>query len=87
MREQVKEVRMQPYSMELRSRVVMAYEHREGSMRRLAKTFRVSLSGVRDLITRYRETGQTASRFPLRPCGMKPTVSGTPLEASLILPS
>src|SRR5215510_14145689 len=53
----MKEVRMKPYSMDLRSRVVIAYEHREGSMRRLAKTFRMSLSGVRDLITRYRETG------------------------------
>jgi transposase len=53
---------MRPYSMDLRSRVVMAYEHREGSMRRLAKTFRVSLSCVRDLITRYRETGSLAPK-------------------------
>jgi transposase len=64
MREQVKEVRMQPSSMALRSRVVTADEHREGSMRRLAKTFRVSLRGVRDLITRDRATGSLAPKPP-----------------------
>jgi len=48
----MKEVRMKPDSMDLRSRVVLAYEHREGAMRRLAKTFRRRLSGVRDLLTR-----------------------------------
>ena len=48
---------MRPYSTDLRSRVVQAYENREGSMRQLAARFRLSLSCVRDLLTRYRLTG------------------------------
>ena len=48
---------MQPYSRDLRLRVVHAYENREGSMRQLATRFQVSLSFVRDLMTRYRTTG------------------------------
>ena len=41
---------MQPYSTDVRIRVVQVYEHREGARRRLASTFRVSLSCVRRLL-------------------------------------
>jgi putative transposase len=48
---------MRPYSTDLRLRVVQAYENHEGSMRQLAARFRLSLSCVRDLLSRYRLTG------------------------------
>jgi transposase len=53
---------MRPYSRDLRLRVVHAYEHHEGSMRQLATRFRLSLSCVRDLLTRYRTTGDVAPK-------------------------
>jgi transposase len=53
---------MRPYSKDLRLRVVQAYEHHEGSMRQLATRFRLSLSCVRDLLTRYRTTGDVAPK-------------------------
>jgi transposase len=51
---------MRPYSRALRLRVVQAYENHEGSMRRLAARFRLSLRCVRDLLTRYHATGDAA---------------------------
>ena len=51
---------MRPYSQDLRLRVVQAYESHEGSMRQLAARFRLSLSCVRDLLTRYHTTGDVA---------------------------
>jgi transposase len=53
---------MRPYSQDLRLRVVQAYEGHEGSMRQLAARFRLSLSCVRDLLTRYRTTGDVAPK-------------------------
>jgi transposase len=53
---------MRPYSRDLRLRVVHAYEHREGSMRHLAARFRLSLSCVRALLTRYRAPGDVAPK-------------------------
>ena len=53
---------MRPYSRDLRLRVVQAYENHEGSMRQLAARFRISLSCVRDLLTRYRATGDVAPK-------------------------
>jgi transposase len=53
---------MRPYSRDLRLRVVHAYENREGSMRQLAVRFRVSLSWIRDLLMRYRATGDVAPK-------------------------
>ena len=53
---------MRPSSRDLRSRIVQAYEHREGSRRQLAARCRVSLSCVRDLLTRYRVTGAVAPK-------------------------
>jgi transposase len=62
MGERVKEVLMKPYSPDLRIRVVNAYANKEGSMRRLAKTFHVSVCCVRDLLTRYRQTGSVVPK-------------------------
>src|SRR5919109_3420855 len=58
----MEEMPMKPYSTDLRTRVVQAYEHREGAMRQLATTFRVSLSCVRRLLKHYRETGSVAPK-------------------------
>ena len=44
--------------------MVQAYEHHEGSMRQLAARFRLSLSGVRDRLTRSRLTGSVAPKPP-----------------------
>ncbi len=46
-----------PLSVDLRQRVIAAYQAKEGSQRQLAERFKVSLSFVRDLTRRYRETG------------------------------
>jgi transposase len=53
---------MKPYSLDLRLRVIQAYERREGAMRPLATRFAVSLSFVCALITRYRATGTVAPK-------------------------
>lgn len=46
-----------PLSVDLRQRVITAYQAKEGSQRQLAKRFKVSLSFVRDLMRHYRQTG------------------------------
>ena len=44
-------------SLDLRQRVINAYEGKEGSQRQIAERFQVSQSFVKKLIYRYRETG------------------------------
>lgn len=68
-----------PYSQDLRRKVVQAYERGEGSMRVLARRFSVGLSFVRDLIKRYRESGQIQPKAYQR--GVKPKVRGAGEEA------
>jgi transposase len=46
-----------PLSVDLRQRVIAAYQAKEGSQRQLAERFKVSLSFIRDLRRHYRETG------------------------------
>lgn len=46
-----------PLSVDLRQRILAAYEAKEGSQRQLAERFKVSLSFIRDLMRHYRETG------------------------------
>ncbi len=46
---------MKAYSLDLRQKVIDAYNQKEGSQRQLAKRFSVSLSFVQDLLKRYRE--------------------------------
>jgi transposase len=47
-----------PFSVDLRQRIISVYQGKEGSQRQLAQRFKVSLSFVRDLTRRHRETGQ-----------------------------
>jgi transposase len=51
-----------PLSLDLRQRVISAYRAKEGSQRQLAERFRVSLSFIRDLTRRERETGTIAPK-------------------------
>ncbi len=44
------------YSLDLRKKVLTAWQNKEGSQKHLAKRFDVSLSFVRDLLRLYRET-------------------------------
>jgi transposase len=49
-------------SVDLRQRVIAAYQAKEGSQRQLAARFKVSLSFIRDLKRHYRETGTVAPK-------------------------
>jgi transposase len=51
-----------PYSIDLRKRVINAYEAHESSQRQLSKRFQVSLSFVKSLISRYRKTGEISPK-------------------------
>jgi transposase len=53
---------MKPYSMDLRERVVAACNARDGTREQIAKRFSVSVSWIRDLLKRRRETGSFAPR-------------------------
>jgi transposase len=54
---------MKPYSNDLRSKIVVAYESTEYSQRAVAALFGVSPATVRNLVRRKRETG-SADAFP-----------------------
>lgn len=51
-----------PLSVDLRERVIAAYQAKEGSMRQLAERFKVSLSFIRDLSRHYRQNGTVAPK-------------------------
>src|SRR5512135_1309842 len=51
---------MRPYSMDLRERIAAAVEHHEGSLRRSARTFRVSTSFLVRRLQRRRGAGTLA---------------------------
>jgi transposase len=53
---------MQPYSMDLRERVVAACDARDGTREQIAQRFSVSVSWIRDLLKRRRESGSIAPR-------------------------
>ena len=53
---------MKAYSVDLRQRVIDAYNQREGSQRQLARRFRVSLSFIENLLKRYRSDGTVEPR-------------------------
>ena len=48
---------MRPYSTDLRARVAAAIDHHEGSLRRIARTFRVSLACIVRLLQRRHAAG------------------------------
>ncbi|MFO0950595.1 MAG: IS630 transposase-related protein [Isosphaeraceae bacterium] len=53
---------MKTYSMDLRERVVAACDARDGTREQIAARFSVSVSWVRGLLKRRRETGSIAPR-------------------------
>lgn len=48
---------MKAYSIDLRQKIVEAYNNQEGSYRQLAQRFSVSFSFVKRLLKRYKDTG------------------------------
>jgi transposase len=53
---------VQPYSLDLRQKIVDAYVEGHTSQRQIAQQFRVAYSFVRKLVKQYRETGQIAPK-------------------------
>ena len=53
---------MKAYSVDLRQKVIDAYNQQEGSQRQLAKRFRVSLTFIENLLKRYRTDGTVEPR-------------------------
>ena len=53
---------MAAYSLDLRQKILSAWQNKENTQRDLAKRFKVSLSFVRDFLRRYRETNEIAAR-------------------------
>ena len=53
---------MKPYSLDLRHRVLEAWQRGEGSQRQLAARFSVHLTFVRNLLRLYRQTGSLEPR-------------------------
>ena len=53
---------MKTYSMDLRQRVVAACDARDGTREQIAARFSVSVSWIRDLMRRRRETGSIAPK-------------------------
>lgn len=53
---------MKTYSMDLRERVVAACDARDGTREDIAARFSVSISWIRDLLKRRRETGSIAPK-------------------------
>ena len=51
---------MGPYSIDLRQRIVDAYQNREGSVRELAERFQVAPNTVQNYLTLVRATGEVA---------------------------
>lgn len=51
-----------PYSIDLREKIVAAYNNDEGSMRNLAKRFKVSFSFVASLLKKFKQTGEIAPK-------------------------
>jgi transposase len=51
-----------PYSVDLRQKVLEAYRCQEGSIRQVAKRFKLSKNTVSELITRFRNTGQVTPK-------------------------
>jgi transposase len=48
---------MKAYSIDLRQKIIDAYNNREDSQRKLAKRFSVSLTFIQKLLKRYRNNG------------------------------
>lgn len=69
---------MKPLSMDLRERIVSAYENNEGSHSQLAKRFSVSKALVGKLVRQKHELGTLEPQVHRR--GRKPAIYGKQLE-------
>ena len=63
-------------SLDLRERILAAYDHAAGTRPAIAHRFRVSLGMVKKLLQQRRRTGDLAPRY--RFCGRKPMIVATP---------
>lgn len=63
---------MRTTSLDLRERILTAYDHQEGTRDEIARRFRVSLGLVKKLLQQRRRTGDIAPRH--RFSGRKPTI-------------
>ena len=66
---------MRTLSLDLRERILSAYDRHEGTRPEVAHRFRVSLGMVKKLLQQRRRTGDIAPRH--RFCGRKPMIVGT----------
>ena len=66
---------MRTLSLDLRERILAAYDHAEGTRPEVAHRFRVSLGMVKKLLQQRRRTGDIAPRY--RFCGRKPMMVAT----------
>ena len=66
---------MRTLSLDLRERILAAYDNDEGTRPEIAHRFRVSLGMVKKLLQQRRRTGDIASRH--RFCGRKPLIVAT----------
>lgn len=57
---------MNPYSIDLRQKIIDVYEAGSISQRKLARQFHVALSFVQKLIKKYRETGNIAPKVRIQ---------------------
>lgn len=71
---------MKPYSLDLRERIVRAYEQGQGSIAEVAASFNVSTYFVKKMLRQWRQTGSLA---PLPHGGGKPP-SFTPRQRQLL---
>ena len=69
---------MRALSMDLRERIVSAYQNKEGSHRVLAARFAVSRAVVGKLVRQHREHGTVHPQVHLR--GRKPAIQGQTLD-------
>lgn len=69
---------MKAFSMDLRERVVRAYEGNEGTMEEIAKRFEVSRVWVKKMVHQKRKTGSLAPIGTKR--GPKPIIAGDDLK-------
>ena len=73
-----------PLSVDLRQRIMAAYEAKEGSQRQLAERFKVSLSFMRDLRRHQRETGSVKPKAHGGGTVAKVGIDQLPIIAALV---
>ena len=69
---------MQALSLDLRERIVAAYENEEGTQEAIAERFSVSRTVVGKLVRQQREQGTLQPQ--VHRCGRKPAIAGEKLE-------